>query len=80
MGGWPGGGEELEIRLSSGQRKLELGLGLSLATNAQWTNVPNTLCLPPRFYRSWKKGSAVGGTLVVDKLELVYLIKLHLAS
>ena len=30
VAGWPGG-EELEIRLSSGQRKLELGLGQSLA-------------------------------------------------
>ena len=30
LGGWVAGWEELEIRLSSGQRKLELGLGLSL--------------------------------------------------
>ena len=31
MAGWLGGWEEFEIRLSSGKRKLELGLGLSLA-------------------------------------------------
>ena len=31
LGGWVGGGEELEIRFSSGQRKQELGFGLSLA-------------------------------------------------
>ena len=30
-GGWVGGCEELEIKLSLGQQKLELGLGLSLA-------------------------------------------------
>ena len=31
MGGWVGGWSELELRLSSGQQKLELGRGLSLA-------------------------------------------------
>ena len=31
VGGWVGGWSELELRLSSGQQKLELGLGLSLA-------------------------------------------------
>ena len=35
VGGWLGEGEELEIRLSSGQRKLELGLSLSLTKSGK---------------------------------------------
>ena len=38
MGGWL----ELEIKLSSGQLKLELGHGLSLATGCHWTVLVNT--------------------------------------
>ena len=52
MGGWVGGWSELELRLSSGQ--LELGLGLSLAkidifkiyTKGLWENVKDGISRP----------------------------------
>ena len=54
MAGWLGGGEELELRLSSGQ--LELGPGLSLAICDQLTAKFSLLCCIlkqcPKIYRS----------------------------
>ena len=55
-GGWVGGREELEIRLRSGQRKLELGLGLSLAIDQD--RMRKCFNIVKQFFKSCKKGAS----------------------